>query len=236
MINYVPNADGGADNFSTYTHSIMPDVHVQDGKLYYGLISEHRAFNMVDHGVPYVQQSNRLAVIDMESHNGSVLVRGYPEAYAEAPNKMFSAHYIRFDLLPEKKMLISFEATPELYVCDMEGHPERVFGLPGRDMVQDYLTVNSFDREEIKKYRQNREEKGFYGTVKAIGKWVFRSYQKGGGAQEDGLQIYENEVLVGDVSVPKGFEVIGMRGDVVISNVRYDEETERLYCYEFSLE
>ena len=38
---------------------------------------------------------------------------------------------------------------------------------------------------------------------------LFRSYRKGGGSVTDGLQVYRDGVLVGDVDVPLGFRMAG---------------------------
>ena len=54
---------------------------------------------------------------------------------------------------------------------------------------------------------------------------LFRSYRKGGGSVTDGLQVYRDGVLVGDVDVPLGFRMAGY--------VVPDEEGERLYMFRF---
>lgn len=235
-IMYQPNSTGESNSFSTYTHSILPDVHRIGDTVIYSLYSEHPNFNMVYHSAEFTREAAHFALIDSKTHKGSVMARGFPEEYVKNPFKLFSFSFVRFDLFPDGKLLVSFEATPELYICDMNGRPIGVFGTPGKNMDQDYLSVNSFELEEIIKFRKNRESKGYYGSIKVVGNRVFRSYRKGGESPVDGLQIYENEVLIADVDVPKDFSVIGVSGNTVISNVQYNEDSERLFCYEFELE
>lgn len=238
MINYRPEDKGASMSYSTYTHSIMPDAHMRKGReVLYALFCENPIFNMLECPRKYLKEAYHIAVIDTKTHEGRLIVKGFPEVYSEDPYKMFSFSYVRYDYVPERdQIILGFEATPELYVCDATGHPLRVFGTPGRDMDQEYLSVRNFDPDEVKKYRQNRNTKGYYGTILADGKRVFRSYKKGGDSPVDGLQIYEDELMIADLDVPKGFSVIGVCGNTVISNIQFDEETERLYCYEFELE
>ena len=62
---------------------------------------------------------------------------------------------------------------------------------------------------------------------------LFRSYRKGGGSATDGLQVYRDGVLVGDVDVPLGFRMAGYVAPYYYSYVVPDEEGERLYMFRF---
>lgn len=238
MIKHRQNDAGSSEDFSTYSHSMMPEVHTRgDSEILYCLFCEHPNFNMINHTAKFLEESYHLAVIDKNTHEGKVIVKGFPSKYYESPHKLFAFSYIHYDLLPgSDKMLVSFEGTPELYLCDSMGRPQHAFGSPGKDMDQDYLPVNSFEADDIKNFRRNRETKGYYGPVKVHGRYVFRSYKKGAVSSSDGLQIYEDEVLIADLDVPKDFCVIGVSGRKVISNIQFDEEAEQLYCYEFEME
>lgn len=238
IINYRPEEKGSSSSYSTYTHSIMPDAHMRKGReVLYALFCENPVFNMLNSPQKYLKEAYHIAVVDTKTHEASLIVKGFPEIYSKDPHRMFSFSYVRYDYVPERdQIILGFEATPELYVCNATGKPLRVFGAPGRNMDQEYLPVRSFDPDEVKNHRKNRNTKGYYSTITVDGKWVFRSYKKGGNSPIDGLQIYEDEILVADLDVPKDFSVIGVHGNTVISNIQFDEETERLYCYEFELE
>ena len=238
MIAYQQNGTDASNDYSTYTHSIMPEVHTRgDSEILYCLFCENPNFNMLNHTAKFLEEAYHLAVIDKNTHEGKVIVKGFPSKYYESPYQLFAFSYIHYDLLPgSDKMLVSFEGTPELYLCDSMGRPQHVFGSPGKDMDLDYLPVNSFEADDVKNFRRNRETKGYYGPVKVHGRYVFRSYKKGAVSSSDGLQIYEDEVLIADLDVPKDFCVIGVSGKKVISNIQFDEEAELLYCYEFEME
>jgi len=238
QIPYRPDLSGDAASFGVYSHAIAPQVNVRvrGEDILYGVFSENPSFNMLEHPARYVREARHIAVIDRKSHKGRVVVRGFPDIYCQNPQKYFSFSYVRYDILPGNRLLLGFEATPELYVCSAEGRPLRVFGSPGRDMDQNYLPVGGFDQDGIKKFWKNRTEKGYYGAVKVAENRVFRSYRKGGNSPVDGMQIYEDEVLIADVEVPKDFNVAGVNGNTVVSEIFFDEPSGRLFCYEFELE
>ena len=100
-------------------------------------------------------------------------------------------------------------------------------------MDSDYLPVRSY--EDADKYIKNRQEKGSYGKIAVAGDYIFRSYTRGAGSSVDGLQIYNDGVLVGDVDVPKGFRVAGKIGDRFFSEIFSDHDSGQLSCFAFSL-
>ena len=59
--------------------------------------------------------------------------------------------------------------------------------------------------------------------------------QKGGSQSTDGLQIYKDGVLLGDINVPKGLKVMGYVSPYYYSYVIADEEREIMYMYRFKL-
>ena len=59
---------------------------------------------------------------------------------------------------------------------------------------------------------------------------LFRSYRKGGGSVTDGLQVYRDGVLVGDVDVPLGFRMAGYVEPYYYSYVVPDERGSGCIC------
>ena len=103
-------------------------------------------------------------------------------------------------------------------------------------MDMDYMPIASLEQVN-RDLGKNRLKKGYYGTVEYIDAtgYLFRSYLKGADAATDGLQIYKDGVLVGDVDVPKGFRVTGYNAPYYYSQVFEDEEAEKLTVYRFRL-
>ena len=233
-IPYRPDLNSGGASFSTYSFAEDANVKVLDDLLFVSMYSEHPNFNMFASTNVYLSEANHIGRINLHKHTTDMIALGFPHAYRENPYLLFSFAQTRFDLYTDKKILVSFEGTPELYVCDRNGTPIKTFGVPGKDMDQDYLPVRSF--EEIENYIINRSNKGYYADVTILDDYIFRSYRKGNHTQSDGLQIYKNEVLIADVDVPKGLYVTGKSGKIYVSNAFFNEDTERLYCYEFEME
>ena len=226
---------GKGEAFTTYSRPSIMDLKLSDEYLYYRCESQHPEFNLAVSASSYLTDSRHLVRVNLKDPRGEMLIKGYPQPYHDSPREFMSVSMIRYDLLPDG-FIVGFEATPELYVCNMDGMPIRVFGVPGREMDQSYFPVRSLDADEISNhYLPNRENKGYYSTIKVIGPYVFRSYKKGDHKSVDGLQIYEDEILIADLDVPKGMEVIGLVGSTVISNVFYDETLNKLFCYEFDI-
>lgn len=104
-------------------------------------------------------------------------------------------------------------------------------------MDLNYKRINAI--KEIKKNNKaERAAKGYYNWIEYVDdqKTLFRSYQKGGVCNYDGLQIYRDGVLIGDVDVPKGLKVMGFIEPYYYSYIIPDEESERIYMYRFKLE
>lgn len=91
------------------------------------------------------------------------------------------------------------------------------------------------EKETYENAREEMSSRGFYNWLEWVDETgvLFRSYQKGDGADVDGLQIYRDGVLVGDVDVPKGLRVAGYVAPYYYSYVMPDEEREVLYVYRF---
>lgn len=103
-----------------------------------------------------------------------------------------------------------------------------------RQLNLDYRNINS--RKELGKYwREDSRTKGYYNWLEYVDEtgMLFRSYQKGGDEETDGLQIYKDGVLLGDVNVPKGFRVMGYIAPYYYSYVIPDEDNAMMYLYRF---
>ena len=121
-----------------------------------------------------------------------------------------------------------------MYRYDHDYNQLACFGFAGRDMDLNYLRWDSYD-QPWKERLAERMSRGFYNAVEYVDETglLFRSYRKGGGSVTDGLQVYRDGVLVGDVGVPLGFRMAGYVAPYYYSYVVPDEEGERLYMFRF---
>lgn len=233
-LTYLPDKKGKSDNFYNYSYAWnnMQSIY-NNGFIYISMDCEHPSFNYFETTDKILKQKKHIGVIDVDTREVNMLSCGYPEIYHDNPYKYSSVNLINFDLYSNERFIINFEATPEIYVCNVKGTPKSVFGAKGKQIDQDYIKVKSYDMFDG--YFENRKNKGRYSFLKYIDEdnLIFRSYIKGSQYDDDGLQVYKNEKIVGDISVPKGFYVIGKVGEAYISNIYFDESGG--YFYKFNL-
>jgi len=129
-------------------------------------------------------------------------------------------------------VFVSFFPDSVIYMIDK--HNDRAigkFGQQGRNMNTEYISINSIE-ESWEREKEDWEKLGYYTYLKYDEKrqLLFRGYQQGEHSQFDGLQIYKNHALIGDVDVPKGFYIIGYLNDQLIGSIE-DKEIKELDLY-----
>ena len=235
-ITYEPDMRGDYANFCNYSYAWGNMQSVTDGEnVCLTMSAEHPNMNYFRKTRQFLTRAMHVGVVDMVAGKTRMQVEGFPELYMQDPYKYSSVANINIAHYKDDGLIVNFEATPSIYVCDNTGFPMSSFGFHGRDMDLDYASVRSFDQMDV--YRKNREDKGRYSAIKYLhdDDIVFRSYLRGTHAEYDGLQVYNSDrTLIADVDVPKGFQVIGKIGDCYISNV-FALEPGCLYFYKFQL-
>ena len=167
---------------------------------------------------------------------GRILSVGYPMGYYtnSLDKAIFST--VNFDISQKGNFYVTYEADTLIYQYDKDYNEQVCFGFAGKNMDLDYVTINTLS-ESRKNWRNERQTKGYYNWLEYVDETglLFRSYQKGKTQSTDGLQIYKDGVLFGDVSVPKGLRVMGYVAPYCYSYVIADEEREIMYMYRFKL-
>lgn len=232
MLEYLPDQKGESDNFFNYSYAWnnMQSIF-NNGSIYISMDCEHPSFNYFEATDKILKHKKHVGVIDINNREVTMIFSGYPEIYQSNPYKYSSVNLINFDLYSNERFIVNFEGAPEIYVCNSKGIPKSVFGAEGRQIDQDYKEVKSYDLFDG--YFENRENKGRYSILKYIEEdnLVFRSYIKGSQYDDDGLQVYKNEKIIGDISVPKGFYIIGKVGESYVSNIYFDESGGYFYIF-----
>ena len=129
-------------------------------------------------------------------------------------------------------LFVSFLPDSVIYMIDkINDRAIGKFGRKGRNMNTEYVSMNSFE-ESWEREKEDWETLGYYTYLKYDEKrqLLFRGYQQGAHSQYDGLQIYKNHALIGDVDVPKGFYPIGYLNDQLIGAID-DKEIKELDLY-----
>lgn len=165
-----------------------------------------------------------------------LLAIGYPESYEKDPLKKVLFSDISFDVAENGDFYVSYQADSLVYRYSHDYEELECFGFAGKNMNIDYVTIGNFEAM-AKHFMSEKQTKGYYNWLEYVDETglLFRSYQKGSGQATDGLQIYKDGVLIGDVDVPKGLKVMGYSDPYYYSRVITDEELEIMYLYRFKL-
>jgi hypothetical protein len=130
------------------------------------------------------------------------------------------------------EVFVNFWPDKYIYIIDKEtGLAIGKYGVEGKNMKTDYEVTNSY-KEASEKHYVHRKKYGYYSHLKYISEKdiLFRSYKKGELRTTDGIQIYKDHYLIGDLEVPKGFEILGVINDMLIGTiVSHDHEKFKLF-------
>jgi hypothetical protein len=143
------------------------------------------------------------------------------------------------EILSDEMMLITYMPDSLIYTIDLPFTVTGAFGRSGRDMNLDYQAFpESREEEDLRAHLiQEFESRGFYTSLRHIKErgLVFRTYTRGSHSPNDGLQIYQSQVLIADVDVPKGFKIAGYAEPYFYSEPMYDKDSDRFTIHSFAL-
>ncbi|MFT7421816.1 MAG: hypothetical protein ACI9QN_002747 [Arcticibacterium sp.] len=200
---------------------------------YTSLISEHPKMNAFQHESFY-QETNSIGKFEVETGKLSGMGGSWPKVYLE---HSFVPNLVGVSLSASKDNIYgAYRIDSLLHVFDPNLKLVEKFGVAGQNMMTAYKTTKGID-EAIDNWTLDLENQGFYSSVYADlnGEYVFRTYHPKGTNGETRLQIYQNRVLIGDVTVPKRFRVIGKIGGLFYADGVVDESLEILKIYSFAL-
>ena len=206
-------------------------------KVFFNVHLAHQQYNFVTTTKEHLEKNANIQEINLEKKDfGRLLAIGYPESYKYDSDKKAVFSSVIFDIDRQGDFYLTYEADSLIYVYDKDFQMKQCYGFSGRSMNLNYIKTNT-PQEVGQHYRKERNTKGFYNWLEYIDEtnMLFRSYQKGIDCVSDGLQIYKNGVLIGDLDVPKGLKVMGFIEPYYYSYVKTDEDKEKLYLYKFKL-
>lgn len=199
--------------------------------VYIAIVADSEMLNILT--PDFATQARVLARIDANKMEiVKVLGRHTPEL-AKSEGNAFP--YFTFDIdRSNGDFYLTYELDSLIYVYDKNFNIKSSFGYSGKDMDRNYnmVEMDNFRAE----YPLQRMKKGYYDRVSLVNGKVFRSYKKGTHSQYDGLQIYEDGVLIADVETPKGVEIAAYIEPYYYSAFICDEAREEISSYKFKLE
>lgn len=200
--------------------------------------ASHPSFNGYFKSDLFYNHSRVLALIDKKTGMIEEFIGRRPPIYLEKQN-IPSFNHFKFET-DIKNAYLSFMPDPNIYVIDKTTKLAiGKFGAPGKDMKINYRLTDNYEQAQ-KNEIEDLTIYGYYSSIKLIPEenLVFRTYTRGQGSTNDGLQIYKNYNLIGDVTVPKGFKIIGKIDDDYIgaTSKEISEEEVLIYKIKFNYE
>jgi hypothetical protein len=209
-------------------------IRATNNKLFFPIASQHPDFNPAKY--EYALHARILGKMNIRNGYVESIYGNLSPAYTKNGNKLVLSYPI-FDLMNEETMYMTFPTDSLIYKVDDDFSVMEAFGRQGRAMDTNYVNVSDL-KFFAANYKKQAEERGYYTGIKYIKSknLLFRSYQKSANENMDGLQIYRDGTLIGDVDVPKGFEVSGYIEPYCYSNGFTDEETGSIKVYKFKVD
>ncbi|HMP98519.1 MAG TPA: hypothetical protein PKC24_01980 [Cyclobacteriaceae bacterium] len=170
--------------------------------------SSHPLFNPYT-SKNYYKEARTLALLNLKDNTIKDIFGGYSPIYLEYDHIPYMS-YLHLNKIDDNKFLLGFEADSLIYFFEGTNEINYAFGYNGRGMNLKYPTVNDYSRED-EFFEEYRPKYGHFAYLKYVSSenLTFRGYQKDDFQLTDGLQIYKEGVLIGDIDVPKGFKIIG---------------------------
>ncbi|MCI5706959.1 MAG: hypothetical protein MR298_06510 [Odoribacter sp.] len=208
-----------------------------NGNVFFNVHLAHLNYNFITTLEKHLERNANVQEIDLKEEDfGRLLAIGYPESYKSDSYMKAIFSSVVYDIDSFGNFYLTYEADSLVYVYDKDFKMKECYGLAGYDMKLDYIQTNT-PQEVGRYYRKERNTKGFYNWLEYVDetKVLFRSYQKGIEKQTDGLQIYREGVLIGDLDVPKGLRVMGFIEPYYYSYILPNEDNGNLYFYRFKI-
>ena len=138
---------------------------------------------------------------------------------------------------PENELFFSFEADSLIYTSKEDNVIVSKYGSKGRNISAKYPEVTSTENY-LGVYKTARAKYGYYKYLKQVPETgiLFRGYQKDQPSKSDGLQIYNDTRLIGDVDVPKDFKIIGYIEPYYYAQIPPDDLKEEFTLYKFKID
>lgn len=207
------------------------------GNIYFNVHLQQPLANIITTTKKHLKRNaNILEVKPNEKGFGRLLAIGYPHSYKKDSQTKAVLSAVNFDIDTDGLFYVTYEADSLIYVYDNSFNMLQCYGFAGRDMDLNYTHANT--PEEVGKiYRSERNSKGYYNWLEYVDEtgMLFRSYKKGESALSDGLQIFKNGIMIGDVDVPKGTRVMGYIAPYYYSYIIPNDKLETLTIYRFQL-
>lgn len=207
-------------------------LHRYNDRLYMPIAGEHPLFNPL---VPdYYEKTRIIRSVSLTDKSENQIMGRLSPVVEKADGK---SQFFMFDYDIDKNgdFYVTYELDSLIYVFDNQFKIKETFGNKGKNAnLTNHLKLSIFN-DYRNNYETERKTKSFYNTIRKIDNYLFRTYQNDLSFTYDGLQIYSQNTLIGDVAIPRGMKIIGKIGEYYYSQILTDEREEKLFLYRFKL-
>lgn len=147
---------------------------------------------------------------------------------------MTAFYFSNYDMDSNGNFYINFKCDTLVYKYDNDFNLLSSFGFAGINMDMNYEQIPN-NGLGGKLRVEEMQTKGYFANITICGDYVFRPYKTGGKNNQSRMQIYKNEVLIGDIETPELLKVAGYIEPYFYSEIIGDEDAMRLTIYRFKL-
>lgn len=233
-VTFLPRQDSQTDTdpFQRYDFYSLdyenPIIRTYKKSVFFNVIGGNDEYNISTK--PYYKKARILMEVDSENGN----IERVSGRLSPKVQYMTAFSKCRYDIDNRNgDFYVTYEPDSLIYVYDKEYHLKYSFGYNGKSMRTGYEQLSP-GKAFLAQYKNEHLIKGYYTSIRKIGSYVFRTYQQENNKYR--MQIYKDRVLLGDVSVPECFRVLGKIGPYYYSEIVTYEDKEDLLIYKFTLE
>ncbi|MXV14070.1 hypothetical protein [Hufsiella ginkgonis] len=240
---FLENNPGGEESGIYEVKYFQNKFVLLDSNTYlFNIESLHPKYNGYLAADNYYKTAHLVAKMDAASGKVTDLMGNYTDVYLKYKYLPNLANW-KYDLVQDS-VYLTFEIDERIYVMDKDFHPVRSFGLKPDSMKMNYIPTNTFKAAGAR-YKEDRATKCYFSDIKFIKEknLLLRVYTTGAPAgsysetapQHQRMQVYRGNTLIGDVSVPPEFKVLGYDERYVYADGLHDSANSRVGVYRFRI-
>lgn len=189
------------------------NIRYNNGKIF--ISSNLLRLNPYNNKDRYFNEGRTITIVDEATAVVDDVIARYPVGYKA--NNWESFNNASFDIDDNGDIYVSFEADSLIYVYNSNCEQFNTFGYSGRKMDSNYSKIAPSDTLYWA-ISADRARYGFYEKIEYDNQsgLLVRLYRRGNADKNsDGLQIYDGNVLIGDVDIPKMYNLMGFYGSTI---------------------
>jgi len=181
----------------------------------------------------FYEKGNPIGVIDSKTGTLKQVFGRYPKIYTE--KKYLTLFSYNSMAIKNDSLFVQYAASPEIYVYSPDHEPVYSFGTAGKGISTNYPLISN-ENEYANQKELNIPAYGIYTAlyIDAEKNLIFRTYTKQY-SLNSGLQIYRNDVLIADITVPYKFNIVGKIGSTYFADGIIDKKGGKLGIYKLDL-